>query len=188
MKLSLFACVAVVLTSNAFGKTESVIADVPEGMYVRTDNPVCGIQTTLASIGNDPKVVAAVAKTMGPKAAAVVILINKADQVTQKSGGDLAGIWNKATGKRDGASCAAVCVRLPAGAKPKMVNLSDRHAAGGLNKPFVDGSIAVNDTLQDFSGWRDVVSAKSKGRWLVCGTATNWSGDQTARKKLTVTY
>jgi len=172
----------------AFGKTSSVQHDVPMGMYVRSDNPPCGVPTTLASLGKDPKVVAAVTKTMGPKAAAVVILVNKADEIAEHSGGDGAGLWNRLTGKRDGASCAAMCLRLPRGAKPKTINLSERHAAGGLNKPFVDGSILINESLQDFSGWRDVVSTKTAGRWLVCGTATNWSHDQSARKRMTVTY
>jgi len=166
----------------------SVQKDVPVGMYVRSENPSCGIPTTLASLGKDKKVVKAVGKAMGPKVASVVILVNKADEVAESSGGDLAGLWNKVTGKRDGASCAAMCVRLPTGARPKTVQLSDRHGAGGLAKRFVNGSIEVNATTGDYSGWRDVVSTKSDGRWFVCGTGTNWSGDQTARKRLAVTY
>jgi hypothetical protein len=169
-------------------RTAAVIAQVPEGMYVRSNNPPCGVQTNLSSLGKDPNVMAAVGKTMGPKAAAVVLLVSKADEVASKSGGDLAGLWNKATGKKDGASCAAMCVRLPSGAKPTAVELSDRHGVGGHKKPFVDGSIAVDAPIDDWSGWRDVVSAKANGRWLVCGTATNWSHDQIATKRMAVVY
>lgn len=169
-------------------RSESVQANIPNGMYVRSDDPPCGIPTTLASLGKDPKTVAAVGKTFGPKAAAVVILVNQADQVASTSGGDGAGLWNKATGKRDGASCAAMCVRLPRGARPKSVTLSNRHGAKGLEKAFVDGNMVVTETIGDFSGWKDVVSTKANGRWLVCGTGTNWSGDQSAVMRMAVTY
>ena len=171
--------------------TTSKIVVVPKGMYVRSDNPPCGIDSGISKLGKDPKTTLAVAKVFGPKVAAVVVLVSKADEISIQSGGDIAGLWNKAVGRKDGASCSTVCLRLPPGAKPKSLILSSRTGGGGLTPKFRDGSILENESLQDYSGWRDVVSANSGGRWLVCGTATNWSGGeggQKATKRIAVVY
>ena len=168
--------------------TSSKIVIVPKGMFVRSDNPPCGVDSGLSQLGKDPKTTKAVAKLFGPKATAVVVLVSKADEIAMQSGGDLAGLWNKTVGRKDGASCATVCLRLPAGAKPKSLVLSSRTGAGGLKAKFQDGSILENGSLEDSSGWRSVVSAKESGRWLVCGTATNWSNDQEATKRIAVVH
>ena len=179
----LLICPAVVVAG-----TTSKIVTVPKGMYVRSFNPPCGIDSGISKLGKDPKVTLAVSKLFGPKAGAVVVLVSKADEIAMQSGGDIAGLWNKAVGRRDGASCATVCMKLPARARPKSVVLSSRTGAGGLKPKFVDGSILEDGPMQDWSGWRNVVSANDGGRWLVCGTATNWSGDQPATKRIAVTY
>lgn len=179
----LFLSPAVVIAG-----TTSKIVTVPKGMYVRSYNPPCGIDSGISQLGKDPKTTRAVSKLFGPKAGAVVVLVSKADEIAMQSGGDIAGLWNKAVGRKDGASCATVCMKLPAGARPKSIALSGRAGAGGLTPKFVDGSILVDGPMQDWAGWRSVVSANDGGRWLVCGTATNWSGDQPATMRIAVSY
>ena len=179
----LFICPAL-----AVAGTTGKIVTVPKGMYVRSHNPPCGVDSGISTLGKDPKATRAVAKLFGPKAGAVVILVSKADEIAMQSGGDIAGLWNKAVGRKDGASCATVCLKLPAGARPKSLVLSSRTGAAGLTPKFVDGSILEDGPMGDFSGWRSVVSANDGGRWLVCGTATNWSHDQPATKRIAVVY
>ena len=188
MKRELLFAALLVCSFFASAGTSSKIVVVPKGMFVRSDNPPCGVDSGLSQLGKDPKTTKAVAKLFGPKATAVVVLVSKADEVAMQSGGDLAGLWNKAVGRKDGASCATVCLRLPAGAKPRSLVLSSRTGAGGLKPKFQDGSILENASLQDYSGWRSVVSAREGGRWLVCGTATNWSNDQEATKRIAVIH
>lgn len=185
--IAITACLLIPVLAVAEGSMGKIVV-VPKGVFVRTDNPPCGVPNNLGGLSKNKALIGGIAKTFGPQTAAVVAGISQADEVMQNSGGDIAGLWNQGMGRKAGASCAVVCVRLPSKARPKKVVLSNRSGGDAITKPFVDGQIIDNASTGDWSGWRAVVSANDNGRWMVCGKATNWSHDQEATKRIAVKF
>ncbi len=105
-----------------------------------------------------------------------------------ETGGEIEKIRKKASVKKDGSTCSSFCERLHRNATPRRVFLSNRNGRSGKGHKFKDGVIVPKLHNQDWSGWRDVVSAKSEGQWMVCGTAVNWDNKRSATKKLSVEY
>src|SRR5262245_54077248 len=102
--LALFLPVAC--SAGSSGK----IVVVPHGVYVRTHNPECGVPNNLADINKNMSLTKNVTKAFGPKAGTIVAGVSEADKVMQNSGGDIAGLWNRGAGRKDGASCAITCI------------------------------------------------------------------------------
>lgn len=171
-------------------ETVSDIAIVPKGMHVDSFFPPCGISVSLPeAIGSKPEITTAIGNSFGPEAASVVLAVTVGDQMAKEHGGVLGDLWNKGTKRKDGSSCATFCLRSPNNVTPTKVILSNRHGQDATSYDFKDGVIvqAISPT-QDWSGWRDIVSAKANDRHLVCGTAANWSAEESATMRMALEY
>lgn len=184
---ALWAAMAVWPTVVVAGHV-SFVQPVPHGMYVHSFNPPCGIPNTFAQSLDRPEIIAATAKAFGPQAAGVVVAVTVADKMAAEHGGALGKLWNRAAGRKDGASCATFCVRTPRNVKPTTIDLSNSAGTTIKTLPFRDGVITHDAWTGDWSGWRDVVSAHSEHRWYVCATAANWQHNATATKRLQINY
>jgi hypothetical protein len=169
-------------------KEVSIMDKVPAGTYVQSDNPECGIPSSFPEILNHADVLEATSKTLGVRAGAVLIVITQADDFFRKNGGALSKYYNKALGRKDGASCATFCLKVPSGAEPISVWLSDRNGHQKFVLPFKDGTVLDNQTTYDWSGWRNVTTASNQDGTIVCGIATNWDAKRDAIKRMAVQY
>jgi hypothetical protein len=188
MKAFNIITILLIVPMLAQAEEASQIVIVPHSNYVKTDIPPCGVPNNLGQIADNPQLATAIMKALGPEAGGIVLGICQADKLAAGTGGDIAGLWRKASGQTDVSSCAITCVRLPKNVTPTQVLLSNRHGKTAKKYKLKNGPIVANVHNKDWSGWRDVVSSKQEGQWMVCGTALNWKHDQAATKRLAVEY
>lgn len=187
---STFAGLAALLVGvgsaeTALAATKTVTARIPPGRYVHSNNPKCGVQGPLSKL-NDPEVVATVT-AVNAKAGAVVYVVGTAFEVSESSGGDIAK-WIKQANGPDYAACADMCVHTARGTTLTGIEWSDRDGGyGDVSLKKAKEGISNKDQ-KDYSGWRNFLAFKSDGQWFVCGTGTNWSGDQYAVKRIRIQF
>ena len=177
---------------------------VPVSDYALDDNnPVCTapMPDPIAMVANG-KTAAAVTGLAGPKAGAVVTLVAAANEVVETcTGGEICKALRGLKGHKDRSSCVNMCALAPAGASIQGIAISDRSGNDGGGKKGgkrwdrdeilqkVKSGKTIDHDLKEFAAWEDVKAFEdSENRWIVCGTAKNWSHDQKAKMSLTIFY
>jgi len=134
-------------------------------------------------------VVSAIGAVAGPKAAGVVFLIGEEAHIIESAGGDWARLMQELTGGNDWSSCADMCIAAPSGARLTNIEWSDRTGSLFHIAENVWEGGAPNVSNEDWSGWRNLLAFKNESdQWVVCATGTNWSHNQSATKRIRITY
>lgn len=183
--ISMLTITQIANSGQSIAGIREVVARIPPSPYVSVDNPNCGVRGPLFQLST-PGVTAVVA-AVSAKAGAAVLVVGKVIDISEKSPGILAEHINRMTGS-NWSSCADMCVQTPSGAELKKIWWSDRDGIyGPLALPGAKAGIA-NRSTKDFSGWRNLIAVNMNGRWVVCGTGTNWSHNKIATKRIKIEY